>query len=99
MDLLNEALGRLLRYIEKENYRGWDPYDALSSPLFKLPFFRSNKFIRFAAQQAVKRSPINLRPLLFIPKGYNPVTLGLMLQGCFRYCKENSKFKTSGMSN
>lgn len=83
MERLNEALGRLLRYIEKENYRGWDPYDALSSPLFKLPFFKSNKFIRFAAQQAVKRSPINLRPLLFVPKGYNPVTLGLVLQG---YC-------------
>lgn len=81
--LITESLDKLQRYIEKENYKGWDPYDALSSPLFRLPFFRSNKFIRFASQQAVKRSPLNLRPLLRIPKGYNPVTLGLMLQG---YC-------------
>jgi len=89
MPLITESLDKLQRYIEKENYMGWDPYDALSSPLFKLPFFRSNKFIRFASQQAVKRSSVNLRPLLRIPKGYNPVTLGLMLQGyCYLFNNE-----------
>jgi len=91
--LITESLDKLQLYIENENYRGWDPYDALSSPLFKLPFFKSNKFIRFASQQAVKRSPVNLRPLLRIPKGYNPVTIGLVLQG-YCYQIENSKFKT-----
>ena len=70
---IKQATQLLQQYIEQENYRGYDPYDALKSPLFKLPFFKSNKFIRFAAQQLVKRSPINLRPLLFVPKGYNPV--------------------------
>jgi len=89
IQLITESLDKLQRYIEKENYKGWDPYDALSSPLFKLPFFKSNKFIRFASQQAVKRSPLNLRPLLRIPKGYNPVTIGLVLQGyCYRMMKK-----------
>ena len=73
----------LQQYIEAENYSGYDPYDALKSPLFKLPFLKSNKWIRFATQQLVKRSPINLRPLLFVPKGVNPVTLGLCIQA---YC-------------
>jgi hypothetical protein len=36
---------------------------------------------RFGAQQLVKRSPLNVRPLLGIRKGRNPVTYGLMLQG------------------
>lgn len=77
---IKQATQLLQQYIEQENYSGYDPYDALKSPLFKLPFFKSNKFIRFAAQQLVKRSPINLRPLLLVPKGYNPVSLGLCIQ-------------------
>ncbi|MBK7630205.1 MAG: delta-aminolevulinic acid dehydratase [Ignavibacteriales bacterium] len=94
MKSLNEAFEKLQKYIEQEKYKGWDPYDALSSPLFKLPFFNSNKFIRFGAQQFVKRSPFNLRQLLRIPKGYNPVTLGLMLQGyCYLMNNEQLKIK------
>jgi rhamnogalacturonyl hydrolase YesR len=80
-EIIEESLHRLITYIESQNYRGYDPYDALKSPLFSLPFLRSNKLIRFGAQQLVKRSPLNLRPLLGIPKGYNPVTLGLCIQG------------------
>lgn len=77
---LNSSLDKLTVYIEQEAYKGFDPYDALKSPLFKLPVFKSNKLIRFGTQQLVKRSPVNLRPLLFVPKGYNPVTLGLCIQ-------------------
>ena len=89
--LIKDSLDKLQRYIENENYKGWDPYDALSSPLFKLPFLRSNKLIRFGTQQIVKRSRINLRPLLRVPKGYNPVTLGLVLQGyCYLMKNEQS---------
>ena len=63
-----------------ENYRGYDPFDALLSPLFQLPVLRTNKLARFGAQQVVKRSPVNLRSLLAVPKGENPVTFGLCLQ-------------------
>lgn len=77
--MIAEALQNLAAYIEKENYCGYDPYDALKSPLFKLPFFRSSGIVRFAFQQLVKRFPFNLRPVLFVPKGYNPVTLGLCI--------------------
>lgn len=80
---INQATEKLQHYIEAENYSGHDPYDALNSPLFKLPFFKTNKWVRFGAQQLVKRSAINLRPLLFVPKKINPVTLGLCVQG---YC-------------
>lgn len=78
---LENSLNKLVTYIEKENYRGYDPYDGLKSPIFRLPFLRSNKILRFGFQQVIKRSPINLRPIFFIPKGYNPVTLGLCIQG------------------
>lgn len=78
---IKSGLSKLIDYIERENYRGFDPYDGLKSPFFKLPVLKSNKLIRLYAQQAVKRSPFNLRPLLLIKKGYNPVTLGLCVQG------------------
>lgn len=78
--MIKESLHKLIDYIEKDDYKGYDPYDALKSPLFRLPFFRSEKIIRFGIQQLVKRFPFNLRPLLLIPKGYNPVTLGLCIQ-------------------
>lgn len=84
---LEDALKNLQNYIEKSYFRGYDPYDALKSPLFKLPFFRSNKLLRFGAQQLVKRSPVNLRKLLAVPKGKNPVTLGLCIQA-YSYLSE-----------
>jgi hypothetical protein len=75
-----EVLFSLRDYIKREGYAGYDPYDGLNSPLFKLPILRSNKFIRFAFQQIFRRIPINLRGLLGIKKGINPVTLGLCIQ-------------------
>ena len=78
---LPNSLEKLLLHIERNGYRGFDPYDALKSPLFKLPLLRTNKLIRFGMQQLVKRLPFNIRPLIFVPKGYNPVTLGLCIQG------------------
>mgnify|MGYP001308319927 CR=1 FL=1 len=91
---IEESLNRLIKYIESENYRGWDPYDGLKSSIFRLPLFKNNKLIRFGVQQIIKRSPINLRRVLFIPKGYNPVTLGLCIQGYTNLYKSNSYSKT-----
>src|SRR5262249_30786048 len=51
------------------------------SPLFRLPVLRSSKWIRVGAEQALKRLPFNIRPLLGIEKGYNPVTLAFVLEG------------------
>ena len=78
---LDRTLARLEEYLVRERFRGWDPYDALTSPLFALPVLRSARWIRFGTTQVVKRAPVNLRPLLRIPKGYNPVTLAFVLEG------------------
>jgi hypothetical protein len=78
---VERSLERLESYLVEQRFRGYDPYDALSSPVFRLPVLRSSKWFRLAAQQALKRSPYNVRPLLGIPKGYNPVTLAFVLEG------------------
>lgn len=77
---LDGSLLRLETYLVAERFRGWDPYDALTSPLFRLPVLRSSKWIRLGAEQALKRFPYNIRPLLGIKKGYNPVTLAFVLE-------------------
>lgn len=63
----------LLETIERENYRGYDPYDFYLSPYSR--FFP--KSILFLHLQ--KFSPINVRPLLGIKKGMVTKVYGLML--------------------
>jgi len=77
---LDRSLSRLETYLVAQRFRGWDPYDALTSPLFRLPLLRSSKWIRIAAEQTLKRLPYNIRPLLGIKKGCNPVTLAFVLE-------------------
>lgn len=90
---IEAATSQLRKYIEAHRYKGYDPYDALKSPLFKLPLLNKNKLIRFGAQQLVKRSPLNLRTLLFVPKGLNPVTLGLCIQAYAQLIHVNQQEK------
>ncbi len=78
---LGPALDAVEHRLELDDLRGWDPYDALCSPLFGLPILRSNRALRYGAQQAVKRARWNLRPLLRISRQLNPVSIGLYLQG------------------
>lgn len=78
---LEHAVGAVERRLELDDLRGWDPYDALCAPLFTLPVLRSNRLLRYGLQQTVKRSRVNLRPLLRVPRQLNPVSVGLYLQG------------------
>lgn len=77
---IRHSLFLLLQHMEREDFKGYDPYDGLTSPLFRLPVLSTHHKIRFYSQQLVKRSRINVRPLLGIRKKQNPVTLGLALQ-------------------
>src|SRR5215475_9817408 len=78
---VRQALAETDAYVTREDFRGYDPYDALSSPIFKLPLFRSNHYIRVGAQQVVKRLFVNIRPLLGITKKVSAVSLAWMLEG------------------
>ena len=74
------ACHKLRKYIEAEGFKGFDPYDALNSPILSL-LSCGNKYLRIAFIQILKRLPVNLRPLLLIRKDYNPKGLGLFLWG------------------
>ncbi len=78
---LEPYLSRLITYIiEKTDYAGYDPYDALNSPLLRL-LSRPSKWARIAFTQGLKRCPVNVRPILGVIKGHNPKAIGLFLWG------------------
>lgn len=71
---------KLQNYIESRDYAGYDPYDALNSPVLKFLSSRS-KWVRIAFTQTFKRLPVNVRPILGVKKDHNPKGLGLFLSG------------------
>lgn len=74
----------LKQYCEREDFKGWDPYDGLNSKLFQcLPLISKNRLFRLAWIQLFKRNPINLRSITGVAKDYNPKGLGLFISG---YC-------------
>ena len=88
---ISTHLHTLLKYVEKEGYKGWDPYDGLNSLLFQATPLKRSRFARLAWIQLFKRIPFNLRPLLSVKKDYNTKGLGLFLYGyCDLYRSNNS---------
>jgi rhamnogalacturonyl hydrolase YesR len=84
------AVVRLQAYIEATSFKGYDPYDALNSPILKT-LSLDQKYLRIAFIQLLKRLPFNLRPLLGIKKDYNPKGLGLFLWGYAKLYKAEKK--------
>lgn len=80
---LKESFQKLKNYCENEEYKGWDPYDGLNSKIFKATPLKDWSLARLAWIQGFKLSPINLRRILAVPKGYNSKGIGLFLTG---YC-------------
>jgi hypothetical protein len=75
---------QLLEYCRSHGWAGWDPYDALNSRLFRACRFLNIKFARIALTQLLKRSPINLRPLLLVERGVNPKGIALFLSSAVK---------------
>ena len=88
----NDSFDRLKGYCEKENFKGWDPYDGLNSWVIQKTPLGKLRVFRLAWIQLFKRNPINLRPLFGIKKAYNPKGLGLFLIGyCNLYKRDNNQ--------
>jgi hypothetical protein len=81
---LKTTILKLLAFCEANDWAGYDPYDALNSKLFANVPFLNSRIPRLVVTQALKRSPINLRPLLFIPKVQNAKAIALFLSAFLR---------------
>lgn len=81
---ISSSFLKLKAYCEKENFKGWDPYDGLNSKVFQALPLKHWDLARLAWIQGFKRSPINFRKLLVVPKEHNAKGVGLFLLG---YCR------------
>jgi hypothetical protein len=59
--MVEQSLRKLDRWVIDHEYRGYEPFDGLSSVLRPLTF--RNALAERILQQAVRQSPLNLRPL------------------------------------
>lgn len=87
---LEKAYTSLFNYCRAKDFRGFDPFDGLRSPLFKLLPFGSSKFVRLGFQQVIKRSGYDLRPALRIKPGENAKALALFALA------ETARYRTTG---
>lgn len=77
---VRQCISEVASYAEGKDYAGYDPYDALNSPVVRC-IGRMSKCLRLGMTQLLRRSPVNLRPLLGIRKEHNPKGIGLFLWG------------------
>ncbi len=75
---------KLLAYCRANDWAGYDPYDALNSRLFQALPFLDFRLFRLALTQFNKRSPINFRPLLLVPKSQNSKGLSLFISSLLK---------------
>jgi hypothetical protein len=59
---IRNSIEKLEKWVEDNDYKGYDPADGLTSYLRPLTF--GNLFLDRVLQQLIWRSPVNLRPLL-----------------------------------
>jgi hypothetical protein len=82
-DQISESIGGLSDWLSKNDYRGYDTFDGLSSKYLR-PLTFETKFLRTVLQQGVRRFPLNVRPLLGIPKRRSTKGMGYLARGFMR---------------
>lgn len=80
---------KLLAYCRAEEWAGYDPYDALNSRLLSSVPLLNQKLPRLVLTQALKRSPVDLRRMLGVPKTQNPKGLALLLSAFLKFSKQD----------
>lgn len=77
------SIRRLSDWIARNQYEGYDPFDGLSAPFARRLTFEV-PILRILLQQSVRRLPVNLRPLLGIPKKHSTKAMGYFASGYLR---------------
>jgi len=75
--VIQQAFDDLLAWCRAHDFAGYDPFDALNSRVFQLTPLNRSRTARLIWTQAVKRFPLNLRPLALIPPQKNSKGIAL----------------------
>jgi len=79
-----------LSQIKGVDFAGYDPFDYLNSSLFRSAGLTGSHWARLAWLQFGKRFPINIRPLIGVPRRRNPKGCALMILGMLEDFKRNA---------
>lgn len=82
-DRIFDSIGRLCAWLEKNDYSGYDPFDGLTTKYLR-PLTFETTFLRTVLQQGVRRFPINMRPVLWVPKSRSTKGMGYLAKGFMR---------------
>lgn len=80
---VEQSLYAAQRWLEENQNAAYDPFEGLSSSLRPLTF--GTKFGRQVLVQIVRRSPVNLRPLIGIRPTTSTKGMGFLAQGYLRW--------------
>ena len=86
--LIKTSIQKVEKWVEDHNYKGYEPFDGLSSIFRPLTF--GNLLLDRLLLQLVRQSPINLRPILGVKPLDSTIGRGYMAWG---YC---NMFKLTG---
>ena len=87
---IKDAYYKLYRWIERQSFVGYDPYDALNTDISLL---KKNKYFRLLFNYTNKFSPINLRKIFKIKKSKSNKALALMCSGLLRFPPNEKTYK------
>jgi hypothetical protein len=82
-EAVERAVARIRGWGEARDWRGYDPYDALTSPLAPL-LSLGTPLGRRLVTQVVKLSPVNLRPVIGVRPAWNAKAVALVASGYAR---------------
>lgn len=80
---IHDSILHLSEWLELHEYRGYDTFDGLNAKFLRQLTFETD-VLRTVLQQAVRRFPINLRPVLGIRKDYSTKGMGFLARGFLR---------------
>ena len=100
MFVVDEITKSLFMSFNKNDFRGHDPFDHLNSKLFNLTPFKYSKICKLFFTQIGKRSFLNFRNLLLVPKSRNSKGIALVVLGLIEnYKKTNDQFYLDNAKN
>jgi polysaccharide biosynthesis protein VpsJ len=77
------SIRQLCKWLEAHDYRGYDTFDGLNARFLR-PLTFESKLLRTVLQQAVRRFPLNLRPVLGIARSRSTKGMGFLARGFLR---------------
>jgi hypothetical protein len=90
------AADSLSAALERSDFVGWDPYDALASPGIRA--LARTPLLRQAAIQGLKAVPFNPRRALGVPPTENPKALALFVSAYARLAKVEPQGRYAGLA-